>query len=103
MLSKPKLYNNKWRKARSLFLTHNPLCKMCLDQGKLRAATVVDHIEPHKQDLALFWDQSNWQALCYHHHNSTKQSQEKRGLSLIDLDGYPLDPSHHWLTNGGVS
>lgn len=27
-------------------------------------ARVVDHITPHRGDVALFWDESNWQALC---------------------------------------
>jgi 5-methylcytosine-specific restriction protein A len=25
---------------------------------------VVDHIVPHRGDKKLFWDSSNWQALC---------------------------------------
>ena len=32
-------------------------------------ATVVDHIKPHRGDQKLFWDRSNWQPLCEHHHN----------------------------------
>jgi len=31
---------------------------------QLVAAQLPDHIEPHKGDVALFWDQSNWQPLC---------------------------------------
>jgi len=37
--------------------------------GRLNAATVVDHIVPHKGDAVLFWKQSNWQALCRDCHN----------------------------------
>ena len=35
----------------------------------LIAATIVDHIVPHKGDLALFYDQTNWQSLCKRHHD----------------------------------
>ncbi|WP_457799110.1 HNH endonuclease [Methylocystis sp. S23] len=41
-------------------------------------ATIVDHIEPHKGDKALFWRHDNHQALCISCHSSRKQSQERR-------------------------
>ncbi len=52
---------------------------MCEAEGKATAATVVDHIVPHKGDQALFWDTDNWQSLCVHHHASVKQREERRG------------------------
>lgn len=57
-------YNYKWRLARKAYLMRNALCVYCLSEGNTTAATEVDHIIPHKGDLALFWDQSNWQSLC---------------------------------------
>ncbi|WP_314945899.1 hypothetical protein [Bradyrhizobium cosmicum] len=42
-----------------------------------KPAVVVDHVKPHRGDRALFWDKRNWQPLCTHHHNSTKQSLER--------------------------
>lgn len=66
-------YDRTWQKARALFLQKHPRCAMC---GQ--PATVVDHIERHRGDPKVFWDSSKWQPLCAHHHNSTKQSQEKR-------------------------
>jgi len=39
---------------------------------------VVDHIIPHQGDYALFWDVSNWQGLCYRHHNSDKRRAENQ-------------------------
>ena len=52
------------------FLIENPLCVECLNMGRTEPATVVDHIVPHRGDLALFWDRrGNWQALCVDHHN----------------------------------
>lgn len=63
-------YDAKWRKARDLYLKSHPLCVDCLRCSIIRAATVVDHIEPHRGVYEKFWDESNWQALCEQHHNS---------------------------------
>jgi 5-methylcytosine-specific restriction endonuclease McrA len=66
-------YDSAWQKARAAFLMKHPRCVMC---GA--PATVVDHKIPHRGDKAKFWDSNNWQSLCTPHHNSTKQSQERR-------------------------
>jgi 5-methylcytosine-specific restriction protein A len=58
-------YNARWRKARKMYLARNPLCQ-CEDCQKLIVplpANVVDHIEPHKGDYELFWDEDNWMAM----------------------------------------
>lgn len=57
-------YNSKWRVERKRFLSRNPLCAECLKENKLTAATVVDHIIPHRGDQELFWDRRNWQPMC---------------------------------------
>lgn len=75
-------YDSRWRKAREIFLRSNPLCVMCEVEGRAEAATVVDHITPHKGDQALFWDQSNWQPLCKLHHDSDKKVLEQSGERL---------------------
>lgn len=62
-------YGHKWRKERLEYLEKNPVCVMCLAAGTIEAATVVDHIIPHKGDDKLFWRRSNWQPLCETHHN----------------------------------
>jgi len=69
-------YNYRWQKVRIGFLTLNPLCTKCEAQGRVVAAKVVDHIEPHKNDPVLFWDQDNWQGLCYRHHNRKTAQQD---------------------------
>ena len=66
-------YDSKWDRARADFLTEHPKCAVCGEP-----ATVVDHVVPHRGDMKLFWRRSNWQALCRRHHNSSKQSQERR-------------------------
>ena len=69
-------YGPQWQKARKAFLAEHPLCVMCGREGRIEAATVVDHKVPHRGDQALFWDVMNWQSLCGFHHNRAKQSEE---------------------------
>jgi len=89
-------YGTEWIKERKLFLLDNPLCVMCSDQGFVVAATVVDHVVPHKGDPMLFWDKANWQSLCAPHHNRTKQGIERHGYSTdVGADGWPSDPNHN--------
>lgn len=93
------LYNTKaWHRLRAIRLRDEPVCRMCAQQGRVTAATIVDHIKPHKGDDALFFDYDNTQALCKTHHDSAKQKAEKRGVIEIGntVSGEPLDPDHHW-------
>lgn len=71
-------YGYKWQQARAQFLREHPLCVMCQAVGRVEAATVVDHITPHRGDQSLFWRRSNWQALCATHHSRDKQREEQR-------------------------
>ena len=74
-------------------------CEICAMCGKpLRGAdAVVDHVIPHRGDWRLFWDESNWQALCKHCHDSHKQRQEHGGyVGGCDTAGMPVDPLHPW-------
>lgn len=79
-------YGSRWQKARAGFLATHPLCAQCQRQGQVTAATVVDHIVPHRLSFAqnadqqarahaLFWDSSNWQSLCKPCHDA-KTAQE---------------------------
>lgn len=72
-------YGSRWQKAREGFLRHNPLCAHHQERGEIVRATVVDHIIPHKGDKVLFWDRSNWQALCKTCHD-TKTAREDGGF-----------------------
>lgn len=93
-------YTYEWQKASKAFLRSHPLCQcpMC-DEGRkrVRAASVVDHKIPHRGDLSLFWDQTNWMAMAKQCHDSYKQAIEKSGrITGCDASGRPLDPNHHW-------
>jgi len=72
-------YGVRWRKARRAWLSEHPLCAMCMEEGRVEAATLVDHIIPHRGDYELFWDELNWQSLCVAHH-SAKTSQEMQDI-----------------------
>ena len=69
-------YDARWHRARTAYLSEHPLCVMCEAEGKIVAATIVDHIKAHKGDMVLFWDESNWQSLCLYH-NSAKAAREE--------------------------
>ena len=102
-------YDHSWEKARVAHLEAQPLCVMCQAKGRIndgryrldgsletnprRRSPVVDHIKPHRGDMALFWDRSNWQTLCADHHDIVKQREEHgRPRRLVDADGWPIDP-----------
>ena len=80
MTSAQRGYGYQWQKARAKFLHENPLCVYCEREGRITAATVVDHIEPHRGNQELFWDKNNWQSLCAHCHNSVKAKEEANSL-----------------------
>lgn len=91
------LYATKqWRAIRKDYLERNPLCVMCLADGYITEAKVVDHINPHRGNLNLFYN-GPFQSLCKMHHDSTKQRQEKSGYQPGgDESGRPIDLNHHW-------
>jgi len=47
-----------------------------MKEGCYTKATDVDHIVPHRGDQRLFWDESNWQALCHRHHSIKTRSED---------------------------
>jgi len=79
-------YGHKWREARAAFLKAHPLCVYCARAGRVTAANVVDHIQPHRGNMALFWDRSLWQGLCTHCHNTIKAQEEGRHAAKSTFD-----------------
>jgi 5-methylcytosine-specific restriction endonuclease McrA len=79
-------YGVHWQRARHRFLLNHPLCVMCTANGHTTPADVVDHIQPHRGDRALFWDETNWQALCKMHHDSDKARLERGGRERARFD-----------------
>ena len=89
----------RWKRRRREQLRAEPFCAFCLERGVYTAATVADHVEPHRGDPGLFWV-GKLQSLCKPHHDREKQLIEL-GLPLVsvDEDGWPTDP--RLLCNGG--
>lgn len=92
-----RLYDSKaWKDRRRAQLDAFPLCAFCLALGKTRAATVADHVRPHRGDLGEFFH-GPLQSLCATCHSGAKQAEENSGtLRGGDTLGSPLDPGHHW-------
>jgi 5-methylcytosine-specific restriction protein A len=86
-------YDGRWRKERAGFLALNPWC-VTLGSGCTLIAELVDHVTPHRGDMGLFWNRSNWQPLCTHCHNVHKQREESgRPEMLRDSKGRLIVPS----------
>ncbi len=99
-------YGYKWQQARAAYLVKHPFCVYCLrDAGieftddvvadgaacmakgiGLLMANVVDHKVPHRGDMKLFWDSTNWQSLCTTHHSRDKQREEAAGQTIDGAD-----------------
>lgn len=77
--SRQAMYNHQWGKASKAYLAMHPWCTECMKQGIYTPAEVVDHIKPHKGNATLFWDVTNWQGLCKHHHD-VKTAKETDGF-----------------------
>jgi 5-methylcytosine-specific restriction enzyme A len=62
------VYNDKrWRGRHGLrkqVLDAQPLCVRCLERHRVRIATVVDHIRPHRGHEPLAFDRTNLRPLC---------------------------------------
>ena len=87
----------RWKHLRARQLALEPLCRYCRDLGILTAASVADHIEPHRGDEAAFFG-NPLQSLCKQCHDGAKQQQEKSGhLRGSNVLGLPLDVKHRWF------
>ncbi|GEP09272.1 hypothetical protein MGN01_11170 [Methylobacterium gnaphalii] len=83
-------YSSAWDKARAGFLRSHPNCARCP-----APASVVHHRRPHRGNQVLFWDRTNWEALCKPCHDGPAQREEQRGyFERLGLDGLPNDPRH---------
>lgn len=89
-------YDARWQRRRRRQLEAEPLCRMCAARGMVVAATVADHVLPHRGDPLLF-EEGELQSLCASCHSADKQSMERTGrVRGCDADGISLDPAHWW-------
>jgi 5-methylcytosine-specific restriction protein A len=76
-------YTYAWRAARMQYLLRHPLCIECERDGRVRAATEVDHIMPHNGNAGLFWSENNWQSLCKSHHSAKTRREQFAKLASV--------------------
>ncbi|WP_291208983.1 HNH endonuclease [Hyphomonas sp.] len=70
-------YTSGWDVRSLLFRQRHPLCLGCEALGIITCTEVTDHIEPHKGNMAKFWDEDgNWQPACGWCHNVLKKRLE---------------------------
>lgn len=74
-------YTKAWDRASKAFRLKYPLCGMrpddqppvmslCDQLLRTTAATLTDHVIPHRGDMTLFWNEhGNWQSMCKHCHD----------------------------------
>jgi 5-methylcytosine-specific restriction enzyme A len=76
-------YGRRWQKTSAARLDKHPWCVDPYKVHKLfpEPATVTDHVIPHKGNMTLFWDPTNWQSLCDRCHN-TKTAFEDGGFGV---------------------
>lgn len=86
-----RLYDLRWwRRFSQNYLRQNPLCVMCTARGITRAATQVDHIDPHKGDMDKFRN-GPFQSLCGPCHGAVKSAFERSGtIRGCSVDGVPI-------------
>ena len=84
--------SKRWRQLRTDYLRDHPLCERCADEGKVRAAQCVHHINPvesghtDEECARLCFAQGNLMALCYRchadihkaEHSHTKEGHQQR-------------------------
>lgn len=61
-----------WASLRTLCLARDPVCRMC----QRAAASVADHIVPHKGNWLLFCDLDNLQGLCRSCHDKKTATED---------------------------
>lgn len=77
----------RWRAIRAAQLRRFPLCQFCMERGKVEAATICDHVQPHKGDMVKFWS-GPFMSLCKPCHDGPKKAIE-HGARVFTADGSP--------------
>lgn len=88
-----------WKALRLAHLSGSPWCVSCARLGYSVPAQHVDHVETIRSNPARRLDPSNLQSFCPSCHSVKTATEDKgKGPRGSDLDGMPVDPSHHWNT-----
>ena len=89
-------YGHSWDKLRAVILSRDShCCVMCDALGRTTPANTVDHITP--KSLGGSDRPDNLQSLCQDCHAfKTARETKARPGKECNIDGQPLDRSHHW-------
>lgn len=93
----------RWKRLRRTKLQQQPLCEQCERDGRLKPATVVDHIIPVRLGGDPFPPLDRLASLCASCHGAktargaeagaVRTTKPRRGC---DAEGRPLDHNHPW-------
>lgn len=80
--SKNSFYSSKaWRQLRIHQLTIEPVCRACTANGRVEAATDVDHIIPISEAPGLALEPANLQSLCFRCHTTKTREDNSRSAT----------------------
>lgn len=77
-------YSRAWDLASKGHVRNDPLCRYCLLIGEHRAATLTDHLYPHRRFEGVFWIKTYWISCCDDCHVVFKQRIERKGKAALD-------------------
>lgn len=93
--SQPRVQRIRGRRGverRASWLRKHPLCCKCEADGRVKAATDLDHVVPLSKGGAD--DETNFQSLCSEHHKAkTAVDMGHNTKPQIGVDGWPEAPS----------
>jgi 5-methylcytosine-specific restriction protein A len=89
--SEKRGYGRRHRELRAQLFAREPLCRHCKAKGRVKIATVADHILSIAKGGAIH-DITNLQPLCERcHSRKSLLEQGKRPRPTFGIDGWPND------------
>lgn len=76
----------EWQAIRAIVLAERPLCERHKRAGSVVAATIVNHVHPHRGDWTLFLA-GPFEALCKPCHDGDVQREERRAARSLVVRG----------------
>ncbi len=79
--STPGGYGSHWRKLRNAVLAREPLCRVCNQAGRIKAADAVDHITPKFEGGTDAFE--NLQPICEACHAKKTAAEARRAQQCL--------------------